>query len=290
MALPSNIKQIVIAGVGLVGGSVGLALKKTGFQGKIIGLGRRWSSLKKAIDAGAVDSVEMDFAEALKEADILLISTPVDTISKMVGEAVKYVPKGCIITDVGSTKAQLICEIEKLIPDGVYFVGGHPMAGSHKTGVESADADLFKGTLCILTPTESTKADALDLISNLWCIIGASVKVMSPDEHDFLIAAASHLPHTVACALTQVVSNAKNVQGSAMDFAATGFSDVTRIAAGSPEIWKGILIQNAEMVVSMLDKMEAELSEFRAILTTKNENMLMEKLVRAKQIRDSFKR
>lgn len=290
MAFLTNVNKIVIAGVGLIGGSVGLALKKAGFQGKIIGLGRRWSSLKQAIDVGAIDSAEMDFAVALKDADILLVSTPVDSILQIVREAIKYIPKGCVISDVGSTKSKLVDEIESLIPDGVYFVGGHPMAGSHKIGVDSANAGLFNKSLCILTPTKSTSDDTLNLISELWQGIGASVEIMSPEEHDFLISAASHLPHTVACALTRVVFNAKNNRGSAIDFAATGFADVTRIASGSPEIWKGILLQNAEKVISMIEMMESELDEFKAMLEARNGDLLIERLNQAKHIRDSFRK
>jgi len=289
MGFSENIDRIVVAGVGLIGGSVGLALKRIGFKGKIIGLGRRWSSLKRAIDAGAVDSVSMDFDEALKDADLLVIGTPVDTITEIAKEAVKYTPKGCIITDVGSTK-KLVNEIEKLMPDGVYFVGAHPMAGSHKTGVDSADSHLFEKSTCIITTTESTNPEAVDTVSEMWRMIGARIYKMSPEEHDFLIASASHLPHTVACALVNVVSNAENHQGRAIDFSATGFADMTRIASGSPEIWKGILLQNADMVVSMLGKMELELAEFRSLLETKNEEKLAEKLNWAKHIRDSIQR
>ena len=288
MGFSENVDHIVIAGVGLIGGSVGLALKQAGFKGKIIGLGRRWSTLKLAIDAGAVDSVSMDFDEALKDADLLVIGTPVDKITEIAKEAVKYIPKGCIITDVGSTK-KLVNEIEKLMPDDVYFVGAHPMAGSHKTGVDSANSHLFEKSMCIITKTEFTNSNALNIVSEMWHTIGAYVNIMSPEEHDFLIASASHLPHTVACALVNVVSDAENHQGRAIDFSATGFADMTRIASGSPEIWKGILLQNADMVALVLGKMELELATFRTILENKNEEKLTEKLNQAKKIRDSIR-
>lgn len=289
MGFSENVDHIVIAGVGLIGGSVGLALKQAGFKGKIIGLGRRWSTLKLAIDAGAVDSVSMDFDEALKDADLLVIGTPVDKITEIAKEAIKYIPKGCIITDVGSTK-KLVNEIEKLMPDDVYFVGAHPMAGSHKTGVDSANSHLFEKSTCIITKTEFTNSNALNTVSEMWNTIGAYVNIMSPEEHDFLIASASHLPHTVACALVNVVSDAENHQGRAIDFSATGFADMTRIASGNPEIWKGILLQNADMVALVLGKMELELATFRTILENKDEEKLTEKLNQAKKIRDSIHR
>jgi len=282
--------SVVIAGVGLIGGSVGLALKRAGFHGRIVGLGRRWSSLKNAIDMGAVDSASLDYEEALSDADLMLIGTPVDVIPAIAKEAVRHARSGCIITDVGSTKGQLVAEIEKFMPDDIYFVGAHPMAGSHKTGVAAADASLFEGSVCIVTPTESTNPEAVKVVSNLWKAVGARVELMSPQEHDFLIAAASHLPHTVACALTQVVAGVENRRGKAIDFTATGFADTTRIASGSPEVWKGILLQNADMVSSMLDKLEKELAEIRKIMDSRDEEKLIEKLKRAKQIRDSIRR
>lgn len=288
MAFPSNIGRIVIAGVGLIGGSIGLALKYAGFQGKIVGLGRRWSSLKRAIEAGAVDSAEIDFAEALRDADILILCTPVDTIVEIMGKAIQYLPQGCIITDAGSTKASLVHEIESLIPDGIHFVGGHPMAGSDESGVVSAKDDLFRGRICILTPTEKTDGNAIQSISEMWQTMGASVNIMPPDDHDYLIGAASHLPHAVTCALVNVVSSIENKKTNALDFASTGFADTTRIAMGSPEIWRGIFQQNAENVALMISKMEAELSELKGIIENKDGDALIKKLNQARDNRMAF--
>ncbi len=282
-----QINRIVIAGVGLIGGSIGLALKRARFHGKIIGLGRRWSSLKNAIDAGAVDLATMDYEEALSDADLLVICTPVDVMPSIVERAVKYIPEGSVLTDVGGTKGQLVAEMEKLVPDGIHFVGAHPMAGSHKTGVSAADATMFDGSVCILTPTESTNPGAVDLVSELWKRMGARVEIMSPQDHDFLIAAASHLPHAAACALVQVVAGVQNERGKAIDFTATGFADATRMAAGDPKTWQGIFLHNADMVSSMLERLEKELADIRKALDDRDEQKLMEKLERAKRIRDS---
>jgi len=284
-----EINRIVIAGVGLMGGSVGLALKRARFHGRIIGLGRRWSSLKNAVDAGAVDSATLDYEEALNDADLLVICTAVDVMPSIVEKAVKHVPEGSVLTDVGSTKGQLVAEMEKLVPDGIHFVGAHPMAGSHKTGVSAADAALFDGSVCILTPVESTNPGAVDLVSELWKQMGARVEIMSPQDHDFLIAAASHLPHAAACALIQVVTGVENERGKAIDFTATGFADATRIAAGDPKIWKGIFLHNADMVSSMLSRLEKEIADIRKALDDRDEQKLMEKLERAKQIKDSIR-
>ena len=164
------------------------------------------------------------------------------------------------------------------------------MAGSHESGVMSADPTLFEGSICIITPTQSTNPEAVDAVSELWKTVGAQVELMSPGDHDFLIAAASHLPHVVACALIRTVAGVGNNRGKALDFAATGFADATRIAAGDPKLWKSILMQNANMVSSMLERIERELAEVRNLLNSGDEEGLMEKLEQAKQIRDSIRR
>jgi prephenate dehydrogenase len=290
MTSSDGFDRIVIAGVGLIGGSVGLALKRAGFRGKITGLGRRWSSLKNAIDARAVDSATLDYEEAMTGADLLMLCTPVDVIPEIARKAVRHARSSCIVTDVGSTKRLLVSEIEKLMPESVHFVGAHPMAGSHETGVTAADASLFEGSICIITPIKSTDPGALAAVSELWKMIGARVETMSPQEHDFLIAAASHLPHVTACALIQTVAGIADQDHRAIDFSATGFADATRIAAGDPKIWTGILLQNADMVLSMLDRLEKELTDLKATLDSKDKEKLIEKLERAKHIRDSIKR
>ena len=285
-----RVHRIVISGVGLMGGSVGLALKRAEFHGEIIGLGRRRSSLKNALDVGAVDSATLDYAEALRGADVLFICTPVDIIPSILERALEHTQSGCIITDVGSTKGQLVAEVDKIMPEDVHFVGAHPMAGSHKTSVMAAYASLFDNSVCIVTPTESTNPHAVDVVSELWKLMGARVEIMSPEEHDFLVAAASHLPHAVACALVSVVAGVEGPNQRAMDLTATGFADATRIAAGSPEVWKGIFLHNADVISSMLERIEKELAEMRELIASRDGEKLLKKLERAKQIRDSIKR
>jgi len=215
MTFSERVDRVVIAGIGFMGGSVGLALKRVGFQGEIVGLGRRWSSLSKALEVGAVDSATLDYSEALSNADLMIIGTPVEVMTGIAKDAVKHAPKGLVITDIGSTKGKLVCEIDEIMPDGIYFVGAHPMAGSHKTGVEAAEAALFEDSVCIITPTESTNPEAVKLVSELWKMLGARVELMSPQDHDYLIAAASHLPHAAACALIRVVDDIENPCGKA---------------------------------------------------------------------------
>lgn len=285
-----RVQNITILGVGLIGGSLGLALKKHNFSGTIIGLGRRLSTLELALKIGAVDKITLDFAEAIEPADIVVISTPVELIAPMAKQVAKYAKDGCIITDVGSVKRMPIAIIESFCPENLHFVGAHPMAGSEKSGVVVARADLFENALCILTPNEKTEPEALEMIKSLWRTVGANVTIMSPTEHDFLIAAASHLPHLTACILAQTVGDIRNSAGNALEFTATGFADATRIASGSPEIWKGIFMQNTDMLLPMIEQLRENLAMFKKILADKDELQLEKILTRAKKIRDSIKK
>jgi len=283
----TRVKNITILGVGLIGGSFGLALKRIDFPAKLIGLGRRRSSLEVALEKGTVDKITLNFAEAIENADIVLVCTTVETIPEMVKRICEHARNDCIITDVGSVKRQIVAEVDSFLPENLHFVGAHPMAGSEKRGATAARSDLFEGANCILTPTENTNKKALQLVSSLWESVGANIKIMSPDEHDFLIAAASHLPHLVACVLTKTVSEFGNDVGTALDFAATGFKDTTRIASGSPEIWKSILSQNSDMLIPMLEKFAENIEEFKRLLANKNVENIQGMLKNAKEIRDA---
>ncbi len=280
------IQNITILGVGLIGGSLGAALKRIDFPGTLIGLGRRRSSLEIALDKGIVDNITLDFAEAIEPADIVVVCTPVELIPEMVKRACEHAKDGCVITDVGSVKRQIVEEVDRFLPENLHFVGAHPMAGSEKSGPAAADPDLFKNADCILTPTKKTTEESVQLVRSLWESVGANTSIMSPTEHDFLIAAASHLPHLVACVLTETVNEFSNNKGKALDFTATGFKDTTRIASGSPEIWKNIFLQNGDMLIPIIDKFVENIEEFGRLLVNKDEESIQRALKRAKAIRD----
>lgn len=282
-----QIHNITIYGVGLIGGSLGLALKKNGFNGSITGLGRRMSTLRVALERNAVDRITLKPGDSLAYADLVVIATPVNLIADSVLKLSSYLPKGGIFTDVGSVKKSIVTKAEEFLPEGLHFVGAHPMAGSEKSGIKAARADLFKGATCILTPTESTNQDAFGVVKELWETAGANVQSMPPDEHDHLIAAASHLPHLIACVLAQTVAKIENDQSKALDFTATGFKDSTRIAAGLPDIWEPILSDNSQSLIKMLDRFIDNLNVFRQSLIDSDSKRLKELLIEAKQIRDS---
>ena len=293
------IRRITIWGVGLIGGSLGLALKKNGFQGQRVGLGRNIGRLENALEYDAVDVITTELAEGLQETDIVVLCTPVALVPRLVQRIIESVDtrqQRIVLTDVGSTKLTLVETIEAQLQeqgaDALSFIGAHPMAGSHETGVGAARATLFEKATCILTPTPNTDSDALACIKNLWEFVGAVPHLLSPKTHDLLIGAASHLPHLVASLLTNTVANVETEDGTALDFTATGFRDSTRIAAGSPDLWTGIFTQNGAVLLSLIDDIIENLTEFKTLLQTDNlaeiERVLLEAQVTVKKQREKL--
>ena len=288
----SQIRNITILGVGLIGGSLGLALKAKGFRGEITGLGRRMQTLDIALKRGAVDNTTTDFHAGIYDADLVVIGTPVDLIPRMVERIAEIRGSNVqplLITDVGSIKGQIVKEIENfLTATDLHFVGSHPMAGSEKTSVAAARPDLFDGAKCIVTPTDNTHPQVLKLITNLWQFVDTQVCHLSPTEHDLLIAGASHLPHLIASILTNTVGEIGNDTVKALDFAATGFRDTTRIAAGSPQLWRAIFIQNAHSLLPMINSTIENLVEFKTLLENQDDLEIERLLAHAKTLRDTL--
>ena len=287
-----QIRNITILGVGLIGGSLGLALKTKGFHGEITGLGRRMQTLDIALERGAVDSATTDFQTGIFDADIVVIGTPVDLIPEMVqriAEIRTSDPRPLLITDVGSIKGQIVEELENsLTIPHLHFVGSHPMAGSEQTSVAAARADLFDGAKCIVTPTDNTHPQALKLVTDLWKSVDTQVCHLSPADHDLLIAGASHLPHLIASILTNTVGEISSDGAKVLDFAATGFRDTTRIAAGSPQLWKAIFLQNARSLLPMIDSTMENLADFKTLLENRDEVEIERLLAHAKMLRDTL--
>ncbi len=294
-----QLRRITIWGVGLIGGSIGLALKKNRFQGQRVGLGRNIGRLETARTLNAVDVITTDLAEGLQETDLVVLCPPVNLVPMFVERIIESVgthQSQIVLTDVGSTKSTMVRAIETQLQahgtDTVRFVGGHPMAGSHETGVGAAHATLFENATCILTPTENTDPDALKLIENLWEFVGGVPRRLSPEIHDLLIGAASHLPHLIASILTNTVANIETEDSKALNFTATGFQDTTRIAAGSPDLWTNIFTQNSDVLLSLIDDIITNLTEFKTLLQTDNlaeiERLLLEAQVTVEKRKKEF--
>ena len=271
--------RVVIVGVGLLGGSLGLALKQRGLASKVIGVGRSDGALEKALKLNAIDRGETSFGDACVEAELVVVCTPVQTISDYLRQALAAAPADAILTDVGSTKAAICGELDVL--GAGQFCGSHPLAGSEKGGVEFADGDLFRGRQVVLTPGESTGENVVRKLSRMWEAVGAKRVMMTAGEHDAALARTSHLPHLLASAL------AASTDTSLLPLAASGWCDTTRIAAGGIDLWRQILLENRKPVLDALQDLSNHLDQWKTALEMASEEQLTELLQSGKQQRDS---
>lgn len=280
-------QKIAILGVGLVGGSLGLAIKHLPDQYHIIGIGRSKDSLEQAVARGAVDSISQSLADA-SDAEIIFVTTPVSLIVPLVKQLVPGLRPGTIITDVGSTKARIVREIEAFVPEGVHYIGGHPMTGSERQGVNAASADLFKSAHYILTPTPTTNMQAFKRLHSLLNAIGAHVLAIDPEKHDRLVATVSHLPHLVAASLVRLANNQASEEENLLLLAAGGFRDTTRIAAADAKIWVDISLDNCRAILEILKKYKVELDGLAKILETRDREALYKMLEEARRTRQGL--
>ena len=253
-------RRLSILGVGLLGGSIGLAVKRRISDCKIVGYGHRRATLDAALKIGAIDEACDDPAIAVRAADLVILCTPVGVIHPLLRRIASELSDGTIVTDVGSTKRHIVEAGQSLLPARVHFVGSHPMAGSEKRGVEVAREDLYDRALCITTPNSKTNVDALTAVEAFWHRLGMRTTRLSPDEHDRLLADVSHLPHVVAAALVAIQ------QDSALDLCGKGFLDATRIASGDGALWRDILLDNRDNLRQSIGRFVEHLREFEVIL------------------------
>jgi prephenate dehydrogenase len=274
-------ETVAIAGVGLIGGSIALALKHRGFQGQVLGVGRNADRLQAAQSHGLIDG----FAEQVQDiaADLWIFATPVDRIVQGVLDVRGETGRTTLITDAGSVKREICEGLRGKLTDGVEFIGSHPLAGSEQRGFEHADARLFTNRLCVLTPDKSTSKEQLTRLEAFWKFLGMRVVEMDAASHDKALAETSHLPHLVASVLASTLDEAN------APLAATGFADTTRIASGDPDLWTAIFLQNADRVSEALAKFTNHLAAFRDALNQKDSNALHHLLQTAKAKRDGLK-
>jgi prephenate dehydrogenase len=274
--------NVAIVGVGLIGGSIGLALRQRGLAKSVIGIGRRQVTLRIARRIGAVTHTTIDLAKGVAEANLVVVCTSVGQIAEHVRKAALHCPEGTLITDAGSAKQTIVYALDEGLPRGCRFLGGHPIAGSEKSGPSYAKADLFDGRVAILTPTKNTRAEDFDLLEEFWQGLGSVVIQMSPEEHDRALAMTSHLPHVAAAAL------AVTLPERYFRLSGGGILDATRLAAGDPALWKQILLQNRENVLGALEQYGGKLAALHAALRDRNDAALEEFLNTAKKIRDAL--
>jgi prephenate dehydrogenase len=259
--------RVCIVGIGLIGGSFGLALKKRGLAKEVIGVARRQSTLDEAVAMGTCDHSTSDVVEAATDADLVFLSPPVGQMKAICEQIAPVVAPGAIVTDAGSTKGQIVSQCEPVFMSRARFLGGHPMAGSEKTGATAAREDLYQNAVWILTPTEQTDAAALQTMESLVASLGAQPIVLDASTHDELLAVTSHLPHITAAALTHVFSIARAKNEATSSLVAGGWRDCTRIAAGSPEMWRDICLANRSAILQALEDLSLEINRFRAALS-----------------------
>ena len=251
--------RLTVAGVGLIGGSLALAAREAGLVGEVVGFGRSPENLRVALERGIVDRVAHGPEDAVAGAEAVLLAAPVGACAALAEQFRPHVTPGTLLTDVGSVKASLVAALESRWTDPGAVVGAHPVAGSEVAGAAAARADLFRGRLCIVTPTPRTKAEAVTRIRALWEGVGARVEEMDAGAHDEILARVSHLPHLIAYALMAAVSDARVAGRSVLGYAGTGLRDTTRVAASRAELWRDIGLANA-------GALRAAIGEFRVAL------------------------
>jgi prephenate dehydrogenase len=277
-------KRVAIIGLGLIGGSLGLAIRRRRAAREVVGFSRRQATVARAKSRGAIDRSAASLRQAVLEADLVVLAGPVDTIVPLGRQAARFMKPGAVLTDVGSTKAAIVRGLGQHLPRGIAFVGGHPIAGSEQQGIDAANAGLFAGAVCMLTPTARTPRAALKRVRALWERIGARVQIVSPAAHDQLLAMGSHLPHLLAAVLMQTA------QGRLPRPAPCSFLDMTRIALSSPELWDDIFLSNRVELLAAMRVFARQWQQWQRLLSRRQGAALRQQLHRAQRARKALTR
>ncbi len=282
------INRLAIIGVGLIGGSLARVLREKGEVGEVVGIGRGAANLERAVELGVIDRFEHDPAAGVAGADMVFLATPVCTIAGILREIASSLAPGCTVTDGGSVKEEIVASCEQLMPQGCHFIGGHPIAGTEKSGVDASFSTLYKGKRCIVTPTDGSDQNSLRKVVRMWELAGSEVVLMNPSKHDKVVAAISHLPHMVAYSLVNAVGTYDRCDENILKYSAGGFRDFTRIASSDPVMWRDIALQNREAVLEMMDFFAASYSELRNLVATSDADGLERFFADSKQHRESI--
>ena len=276
-------QRVAIIGLGLIGGSMGLALHKAKAAQQVVGHDPGKGVSDRAREVGAIDIAYNTLADTVRDADLVIFATPVGAMCALLQSSAPYLTPGAVVTDVASTKVHVISWAEEFLPSTVSFVGGHPMAGKEVSGVEAGDADLFKNRIYCLTPTPRTQPSAIEKVAALAEMIGARVRFLEPAEHDGQVAGVSHLPFLASIALVNTVAE-DGAWKDASQLAASGFRDISRLAAGSPEMYRDICLTNSEAITRWLDTYIASLGVLRTRIAA-HDRSVEETFAEAQQIR-----
>lgn len=290
MTNTAALDKLVIIGVGLIGGSFALALRKAGLAKHIVGVGRSRKNMQCAVERGVIDEIATDMASALHQADLVFLAMPVGQTAGTMGQIAPHLQTNTIITDAGSTKQDVIAAARHHFPiqNRHHFVPGHPIAGTEQSGAQAAQADLYRNKHVILTPLQETSMDAVERVDQLWQACGAQVSLMPADEHDQVLAATSHLPHILAFTMMNHLSHSTNSPGNLLCFAGSGFRDFTRIASSSPEMWRDICLANREALHEQIDAYQNELKALQELLKNNDGEALEKTFSQARRIRENW--
>ena len=283
------IRRLCVIGVGLIGGSLALALRRAGYCGQIVGAGRDAAHLARAVELGVIDGYDLDLGQAVAGADMVVLAVPMGAITGVLAAIGEHLAPDAVLTDVGSAKAAVIAAAKEALgtlPPG--FIPGHPIAGTENSGVEAAFPELFQGRRVILTPTPASSAPAVAAVRAMWEAAGAVVEDMDAVTHDRVLAATSHLPHVVAYALVHSLSRKGN-DADVLRYAAGGFRDLTRIAGSDPVMWRDICLTNAPAILESLDAFRADLDELTRAIAAGDGPRIETVFREAKRTRDTFR-
>ncbi|MDD2815910.1 MAG: prephenate dehydrogenase/arogenate dehydrogenase family protein [Thiotrichaceae bacterium] len=282
------ISKLTIIGVGLIGGSFARALRHAGLVGKVTGCGRDVANLETALALGIIDDYSVDVAEAVRDADLVVVAVPLMAMGKIFAAMRPALAPHALITDVGSVKACVIeAARENLAEHFPRFVAGHPIAGAEKTGAAASFTELFHQRRIVLTPTAETDKQALHQVSEYWLKTGANVIEMSAEQHDLILAATSHLPHVLAFTVVNTLAGMQTEE-DVFQFAAGGFRDFSRIASSDPQMWHDICLSNPQAILSIIESFEQHLHQLRDAVIQKDSHRLLALLRHAKTLRDKF--
>lgn len=273
-------QRVAVLGVGLLGGSVAMSIRRRSPSTQFIGYSRTKATVDAAVGTGVIDEATDSIENACRDCDVIVVATPVDRIAAVAIEAARHSPDVCLITDVGSTKAGIVAAIEADKAATAKFIAAHPIAGSEKSGCGHAVETLFDGKVVVVTPSDSTLPEKIEAAKTFWSMTGANVLTMTPQQHDSHLAAVSHVPHLMSSLIARMVPDA------ARPLVGSGWQDITRVAAGDPEMWLAICQENRAAIDDELTRLASELDQMRGLVSTNDDANLLQWLAEAKRSKE----
>lgn len=281
--------KIALLGIGLIGSSIARVVRQQNLASHIAIATRSPETLRRAEELGLGDSYTTDFAEAVRDADLVIVSVPVGSSGSVAEAIAPALKKGAILTDVGSTKSSVIAQMAPHIPEGVHFIPGHPLAGTEKSGPDAGFAELFQNRWCIFTPLPGTDPEALNKLSAFWRACGSNIDTMDPEHHDKVLAIVSHLPHIIAYNIVGTADDLETVtQSEVIKYSASGFRDFTRLAASDPTMWRDVCLHNRDAILEMLARFSEDLASLQRSIRWGEGEKLFEMFSRTRTIRRSI--